>query len=429
MFIAIPHSTTLQLGGRPYVTWIVMAICLLVHLLAPSSPALMYYPDTWNPVKMLTASFAHGDWMHIIFNLVFFYAFSPMLEMAIASTKRYILTLLAFAFVTHIAYSLFSLVTSEYVPTLGLSGVLMGVIGLSAYLMPRARVQTFVWVITFARNVYVPAWVLAAWYIGGDIWDMYNHGLSTGVNFISHISGGFAGYLIGYFYFTEHKNDIKHEVDDAIEYARSQRQDTGIASTYAGDRHRLENEAREREAKRDHEQYMSRIYNYVQATRDSDALMLILEDYEIKQHSIEIYDELFSRMSQWGPSRALLCTGRLIIDSHMHNRQYSAAVNTTKQCHTIAPEFVLADSLHALVLARHAMTVNEYELAWMIVRNADKRYGSTTDTIHCALLEVELLYMHLGKPVEARELITHLLAHQQPEEYHTKILTLARAMQ
>lgn len=429
MFIAIPHSTTLQLGGRPYVTWIVMAICLLVHLLAPSSPALMYYPDTWNPVKMLTASFAHGDWMHIIFNLVFFYAFSPMLEMAIASTKRYILTLLVFAFVTHIAYSLFSLVTSEYIPTLGLSGVLMGVIGLSAYLMPRARVQTFVWVITFARNVYVPAWVLAAWYIGGDIWDMYNYGLSTGVNFISHISGGFAGYLIGYFYFTEHKNDIKDEVDDAIEYARSQRQDTGIASTYAGDRHRLENEAREREAKRDHEQDMSRIYNYVQATRDSDALMLILEDYEIKKHSMEIYDELFSRMSQWGPSRALLCTGRLIIDSHMHNRQYSAAVNTTKQCHTIAPEFVLADSLHALVLARHAMTVNEYELAWMIVRNADKRYGSTTDTIHCALLEVELLYMHLGKPVEARELITHLLAHQQPEEYHAKILTLARAIQ
>jgi membrane associated rhomboid family serine protease len=389
----------------------------------------MYYPDTWNPVKMLTASIAHDDWMHIIFNLIFFYAFSPMLEMAIASTKRYILALLAFAFVTHIAYSIFSLVTSEYIPTLGLSGVVTGVIGLSAYLIPRARVQTFVWFIAFARNIYIPAWILAAWYIGGDIWDMYNYGLSTGVNFISHISGGFAGYLIGYFYFREHKNDIKDEVDDAIEYARSIQQDTGIASSYAGDRHRLENEAREREAKRDHERYMSRIYNYVQATRDSDALMLILEDYEIQQHIIEIYHELFDRMLQWGPSRALLCTGRLIIDSYMHNRQYSAASNMAKQCHTIAPDFVLADSLHALVLAKHAMTVNEYELAWRIVRNAGERYGNTTDTICCALLEVELLSMHLGKPGEARELITQLLAHQQPKEYHAKILTLARALQ
>ena len=429
MFIAIPHSTTLQLGGRPYVTWSVMAICLLIHLLAPSSPALMYYPDTWNPVKMLTSTFAHGDWMHIIFNLIFFYAFSPMLEMAIANAKRYILALIAIAFTESTTYSVFSLMTDEYIPTLGLSGVVMGVIGFSAYLIPRARVVTFVWFLSFARNICIPAWVLAAWFIGGDIWDMYEHGMSTGINFISHISGGFAGYMIGHFFFRDHKKDIKDEVDDAIEYARSLRGDTGMASTYAGDRRRLENEAHEREAKRDYEQCMSRVYNYVQATRDSDALMLILEDYEIKQHSIEIYQELFDRMQQWGPSRALLCTGRLIIDSHMHNRQYSAANNMAKQCHTIAPDFVLADSLHVLVLAKHAMTVNEYELAWMIVRNAGERYGNTIDTIGCALLEVELLSMHLGKPAEARELITHLLAHQQSDEYHGKILALARAMQ
>lgn len=429
MFIAIPYSTTLQLGGRPYITWTVMAICLLVHLLAPSSPALMYYPDTWNPIKMLTASVAHGDWMHIIFNLIFFYAFSPMLEMAIANPKRYVLVLTAIAFTESITYSVFSLITGEYIPTLGLSGVVFGVIGFSAYLIPRARVVTFVWFLSFARNVHIPAWVLAAWFIGEDILDMYEHGMSTGINFISHISGGLAGYMIGYVFFRDHKNDIKDEVDDAIDYARSIQQDTGIASSYAGDRHRLENEALEREAKRDHERYMSRIYNYVQATRDSDALMLILEDYEIQQHSIEIYHELFDRMLQWGPSRALLCTGRLIIDSHMLNRQYSAATNIAKQCHTIAPDFVLADCLHVLVLAKHAMTVNEYELAWRIGRNAGERYGNTTDTICCALLEVELLSMHLGKQGEARELITRLLAHQQPKEYHAKILTLARALQ
>jgi len=172
MFIAIPHSTTLQLGSRPYVTWTIMAVCILIHLLAPASPSLMYFPDTWNPVTMLTASIAHADWGHIIFNLIFFYAFSPMLEMAIASAKRYVLTLLAVAFVTHITYSLFSLITGEYIPTLGLSGVVFGVIGFSAYIIPRARIVTFVWVLVFARNVYIPAWVLAAWFISWNIWDM-----------------------------------------------------------------------------------------------------------------------------------------------------------------------------------------------------------------------------------------------------------------
>ena len=428
MFIAIPHSTTLQLGSRPYVTWAIMAICLLVHLLAPDNPKLMYFPDTWNPVTMLTASIAHADWEHIIFNLIFFYAFSPMLEMAIASTKRYVLTLLTIAFVTHVTYSLFSLMTGDYIPTLGLSGVVFGVIGFSAYLIPRARVVTFVWVLSFVRNIYIPAWILAAWFIGGNIWDIYNYGMDSGVNFISHISGGFAGYLIGYFYFKEHKKDIRDEVDDAIEYARSVRQDSGIASTYRGDRARLEKETRERDEKRNHERYMSHIYNYVQANRDSDAIMLILEDFELKQHSIEIYEELFQRMLQWGPSRSLLCTGRLIIDLHLHNRQYLSAINMARQCHTFAPEFVLADSLHVLVLAKHAMAVNEYELTLMILKNANERYGDTIDTVRCALLEVELLWMHLSNTSEARKLMTNLLAQQQSEKNRAMILSLAKTL-
>jgi len=429
MFIAIPHSTTLQLGGRPYVTWSVMLICLLVHLIAPASEALLYYPKSWNPITMLTASVAHADWGHIIFNLIFFYAFSPMLEMAIASAKRYLLTLIAIAFLTQIAYSLFSVITDDYVPTLGLSGVVMGVIGLSAYLIPRARVRTFVWFIAHIRNHFIPAWLLATWYIGGDIIDMYNYGLSTGINFISHISGGVTGYLIGYRYFKEHKEDIKDEVDDAIEYARSVRQDIGLANTYSGDRRYLEEKARKCEAKRHYEQYMSSLYSYVEAKRDSDATMLILEDYDLKKHSIEIYNELFNRMLQWRPSRALLCTGRLIIDLHVQHRQYLPAINIAKKCHSIAPDFVLADSLHVLVLAKQAMAVNEYDLAWMIIKNANGRYGNTIDTVHCALLEVELLWMHLGKLDEARELIINLLAQQQSKKDHAMILALAKTIQ
>jgi membrane associated rhomboid family serine protease len=429
MFIAIPHSTSLQLGGRPYVTWAIMAVCILIHIWNPSSPALMYFPDTWNPLKMMTASLAHADWEHIIFNLIFFYAFSPMLEMAVASTKRYVFTLLAISFVTHISYSLFSLMAGMYIPTLGLSGVVMGVIGFSAYLIPKARVVTFVWVLSFARNIYIPAWILAAWYICGDIYDLYFYGMDSGINFISHISGGIAGYLIGYFYFREHKEDIKDEVDDAVDYARSLRQDTGIASTYRGDRARLEYEARERDAKRNYERYMSQIYNFVQAKRDSDAIMLILEDYDLKQHSIEIYYELFNRMLQWGASRALLCTGRLIIDLHLLNRQYLPAVKLAKQCHSIAPEFILANPMHVLVLAKQAMAVNEYELAWMITGNSNERYGDAIDTVQCALLEVELLWMHLGRAAEARELITGLLAQQHSSKNHALILSLARSIQ
>ncbi|MGB5643220.1 MAG: rhomboid family intramembrane serine protease [Gammaproteobacteria bacterium] len=388
----------------------------------------MYYPDTWNPIRMVTSGVAHADWEHIIFNLIFFYAFSPMLEMAIANAKRYLLTLVAIAFADSITYSLFSLITSEYIPTLGLSGVVFGVIGLSAYLMPRARVVTFVWILSFVRNVHIPAWLLAVWFIGGNIWDMYEYGMGIGINFISHISGGFAGYIIGYLFFREHKKDIKDEVDNAIDYARSLREDTGIASTYRGDRVRIENEARERDAKRNHEHYMSQLYNYIQAKRDNDAIMLILEDYELKRQSVEIYEELFNRMLQWEPSRALLCTGRLLIDLHIHNRQYLSALNIARQCHTIAPDFLLADLLHVLVLAKQAITVKEYELAWMIVRNSSERYGDTIDTVRCALIEVELLWMHLGNTSEARKQMSNLLEQQQSEKNRAMILSLAKTL-
>ena len=43
-------------------------------------------------------------------------------------------------------------------------------IGMSAYLMPNVRIRTFVWILHFARNIHVPAVILAIWYIG---WDTY----------------------------------------------------------------------------------------------------------------------------------------------------------------------------------------------------------------------------------------------------------------
>lgn len=36
---------------------------------------LMYYPDSWNPIKAITAVLSHGDFLHILFNLIFFFAF------------------------------------------------------------------------------------------------------------------------------------------------------------------------------------------------------------------------------------------------------------------------------------------------------------------------------------------------------------------
>lgn len=425
----IPHSSDLSLGRRPYVTWTVIALCLLIHLIAPSSDALIYYPDSWNPIKMLSASVAHGSWSHIIGNLLFFYAFSPMLEIAVASTKRYVIILIALALITQITYSLYSLAVGDYVPTLGLSGVVMGVIGLAAYMMPRAHIRTFVWIVTHAKNYYIPAWILAVWYIGWDISDLFNYGLSSGINLISHVSGGIGGYLIGYYYLKDHKMEIKEEIADAIDYARSEREDYGMASTYSGGREKMIEQIRERDAKRDYESYLSRIYQLVQANRDSDAVVLALDGFEGKQYSVEIYTEMFERMNDWGPSRTLLCIGRLCIDLFMRNNNFHHALEITKRCIAVTDDFLIADPIHVQLLAKHAIETNQHDVAYIIIKNAAERYGDSINITQCVLLEIKLLWMHLGDNKAAQKLLTKLLSTKHSKEHHNDIMQLAKAMQ
>lgn len=46
------------------------------HIKVPDNPddGLAYETDSWNPITMMTSTFAHGSWSHIIFNLIFFIA-------------------------------------------------------------------------------------------------------------------------------------------------------------------------------------------------------------------------------------------------------------------------------------------------------------------------------------------------------------------
>ena len=159
--VIFPYSTALTLSRPPYISYAAAALCALVYMLQVGSPitgALMYFPDSWNPLTMITSSFAHAGIWHLLGNLVFFMAFAPALEILLDSGLRYLAIILIIAFAVGIFYSLFVVVTgAEPIPTLGFSGVVMGMIGLSAYLMPQARIRVFCWFIIFWKVFYVRA--------------------------------------------------------------------------------------------------------------------------------------------------------------------------------------------------------------------------------------------------------------------------------
>ena len=54
--------------------------------MVPGDPdeGLPYYTGSWNPLTMVTSSFAHGDWLHITSDVTFIFAFAATVEMLAA---------------------------------------------------------------------------------------------------------------------------------------------------------------------------------------------------------------------------------------------------------------------------------------------------------------------------------------------------------
>ena len=155
-----------------------------------------YNTASWNPLKMITASFAHADWGHITFNLIFFFAFAASVEMVIGPAG-FGMFILVNSLVIGTTDSVVSTLVDDHHWTLGLSGVVMGMMGLFAYLLPRGKIRCYYWFIVIFGSIAVPGWILAAWYIGGDIYQLFTRDEYGGVNVLAHVTGGVAGYLYG----------------------------------------------------------------------------------------------------------------------------------------------------------------------------------------------------------------------------------------
>ncbi|HEV8094467.1 MAG TPA: rhomboid family intramembrane serine protease [Burkholderiales bacterium] len=173
---------------------------------------LAYSPDSWNPLRMLSAAMAHASWSHVIGNLIFFYAFAATIEILLGPLL-YLAVLVVLALGTHTVYSIAMMHDAQALPTVGLSGVVMGMIALFVYFIPQARISCFLWLIFFYRRFALPAWLLATWYIGWDVYTMFTTEGKTGVNLVAHLSGAALGFGIGAVFFRQKR----HWAQDLVE--------------------------------------------------------------------------------------------------------------------------------------------------------------------------------------------------------------------
>ena len=187
--------------SRAYVTQMLTDELRYFRSIVPDDPDhnLAYYTGSWNVLHMISSNFAHGDWSHIIFNLIFFFAFAATVEALVGP-----IAFVIFVFVNSLIIGVTDSVVSELIDghhwTLGLSGVVMGMMGLFAYLLPRGKIRCYYWFVILFGSVAVPGWILAAWFIGGDMYQLFasdNHGA---INVLAHVAGGVSGYLYGFFF-------------------------------------------------------------------------------------------------------------------------------------------------------------------------------------------------------------------------------------
>ena len=139
-------------------------------------------------LTIATAMFMHGGWLHIISNMVFLWAFGPVIE-DLMTRRRY----LAFYLLGGLAATLAQVAAAPTsgVPVLGASGAIAAVMGAFIVTYPRDRIRSLLVILVFVSVTYVPAVLLiGVWFIVQFVsFRSVVHEPSGGVAYAAHVGG------------------------------------------------------------------------------------------------------------------------------------------------------------------------------------------------------------------------------------------------
>lgn len=197
------HNPTLQ---RPYVTYLLMVVNIGIFIsyapLFAQERLLMQFFMEWGMVparlsagegwsSLLTHQFLHGGWLHLGSNMLFLWIFGNNMEEVLGRWKFLIFYLLCGVAAGGAQYLA---EPASFIPMVGASGAVAGVLGGYLLFYPRARIDLFLFLIILFRIIPAPAWVV----LGGWFALQLLGGLSTpadvgGIAYWAHAGGFLAG--------------------------------------------------------------------------------------------------------------------------------------------------------------------------------------------------------------------------------------------
>lgn len=192
---------------RPWVTWGLIAACILVFLMQQGSggggveAALAFEvhrfrADPLDPALwpgLFGHALLHGDWLHLAGNLIVLFAFGDNVEDALGHL-RYALFVVLSAAAGGVAYAFADAAAAEYL--IGASGAIAGILGAYLLLWPMARTMFLAFKLV---PVLVPAfWLVGFWLALDVIGALFPDGAdeSAPVAWWAHLGGFAAGIVL-----------------------------------------------------------------------------------------------------------------------------------------------------------------------------------------------------------------------------------------
>ncbi len=165
--------------------------------LRPAKPSLL---------TNFTHMFLHGDGFHLLGNMVFLLIFGFSLEIIFGVFKYLGLYLLS-GIGAGIFYTLIN--SQSYIPLIGASGAISGLMGCYAVVYGFRRIQFFFWFVSYFNYIKLPALIVLPVWLMKEVWEYLNNPGSN-VAYMAHVGGLMAGALVGFI--------IKHQTTIDKEY-------------------------------------------------------------------------------------------------------------------------------------------------------------------------------------------------------------------
>lgn len=205
----IPIRDVIPSRTRPYVTFSLIAANALVFLYQLSLDPALIDPFlerfALEPARLslgtaptlVTATFLHGGWTHLLGNLLFLWIFGDNVEDRFGHGR-----FLAFYLFAGVAANLAQTAASpgSFVPVLGASGAIAAIMGAYFVLFPRSRVVMLIWLLFYIDFVEIPAVLfLGFWFLFQFIGGLGQAASAAGggIAFFAHIGGFVVGALLG----------------------------------------------------------------------------------------------------------------------------------------------------------------------------------------------------------------------------------------